>query len=173
MRTLDAAPFNVVMNHPLVRPRLGLPELGVLDLGPLVANPANYAFFNGEGGFLCQSGAPNFPVTYECHTIFPPNANRTRLVQYMHECIRYMFENTPCREIVTQIPDDNYGADKLADLAGFVEHKRVEDAWKPGVGVSHRSLTLDTWRRPCSTGREAGKAFHSAMEPISVETGVS
>lgn len=172
MRTFDVAPFNAIMNLPEVRPRLGADEIGLLDIGPLISDPKNYAFFNGEGGFFCQH-CPDIPSLFECHTIFPPSANRRKLVAFMHECVRYMFEQTPCEEIVTQIPDDNHGADALARMAGFVEYKHMEGAWKGRTGVSCRSLTLDTWLRPCSTSGEAGKAFHSAMEPIPAQEGVS
>lgn len=170
MRTYFADFFNTIINDPAIRHQFGY--TGYLDVTGLLLNTNNYALANDEGGFmfLARPGA-----VYEVHTMFPPTANPLKTVRFMKKAVEYMFTQTPCETIVTQVPDDNKAASKLCDMMGFHEDMHEDNAWKPGVGISYRSLILDRWARGCSTGQEAGKAFpRSAEDPaISANEGAS
>lgn len=60
----DANEINAAINDPSVRPFVGAPEAGELDVSPLI-RPENLFPFGEHGGFLLQWTAPH---TYEVHT---------------------------------------------------------------------------------------------------------
>jgi len=61
----DATRVNSVVNDQHVRPFIGMPELGELDFGPVLENPANIFPFGDHGGFALIWSSP---FTYEVHT---------------------------------------------------------------------------------------------------------
>lgn len=61
----DVARLNEVVNDPAVRPYVGAPDVGHLDLSPLVDDPNNLFPFGEHGGFALIWTAPR---TYEVHT---------------------------------------------------------------------------------------------------------
>jgi hypothetical protein len=61
----DAQAINAVVNDPAVRPFVGAPEAGDLDLAPLVACDENLFPFGEHGGFALIWTAPH---TREVHT---------------------------------------------------------------------------------------------------------
>ena len=64
-RTQDADAVNGVVNHPDVRPYVGMPEIGDLDLSELVGRPEHWFLMGEHGGFALLWTAPK---TYEVHT---------------------------------------------------------------------------------------------------------
>lgn len=169
MRTFDPSLFNKIANEPSLRPTLGPP--GRLDFTNVAADPINYLLVNDEGGFFVQPGLDG--SYFEVHTIFPVGTNPRKVLRFAFQMRDYMFTETPCIRLYTQVPTDNIGADHLSRITGFVEIGFRPNAWKPGVGISDRYLTLDRWRQVCSTAGEAGKAFHSVGESLSVSKGAS
>lgn len=161
MRIFDAVFLNEIANSPFVRPELGGTD--VIDLTATINNVNNFCFQTDSGGFLAIPTVTG-GTTVECHTIFEPGTNARPAIRFMRQCQEYLFTRTNTLEIVTKVPDGNDRADKMATMGHFVEIFRREDAWKPGVGVSYRSLTLDRWLRACSSTLEAGKAFHTLLE---------
>lgn len=65
----DAAAINAVINHPAVRPFIGAPEVGALDIAPILARPENLFPFGEYGGFALVWSAP---ATREVHTYILP-----------------------------------------------------------------------------------------------------
>lgn len=68
-RSHDAARINAVVNHPEVRPHVGAPEIGELDLTELVKRPEHWFLMGGHGGFMLSWSAPG---VREVHTFVLP-----------------------------------------------------------------------------------------------------
>lgn len=68
-RSHDAAQINAVVNHPEVRPHVGAPEIGDLDLTELVARPEHWFLMGEHGGFMLGWSAPG---VREIHTFVLP-----------------------------------------------------------------------------------------------------
>lgn len=64
-RTFDAERVNAVINDPSVRPFVGDPDLGDLDVSDAVKNEMNLAMMGEHGGFLLTWSCPR---VYEVHT---------------------------------------------------------------------------------------------------------
>lgn len=158
-RTMEAVFLNEVANHPSVRPRLG--GLGLLDLAPLIENPANVTLVAEGGGWIFVAMIPGI---YEVHTLFLPHGRGRKFVQAAAHGFRYMFTQTDCLEIVTKCPDDNPGASIASYHLGFRERFRREDAWVPGVGVSYRVFSIDDWFVRDAECAHEGHEFHTMIE---------
>lgn len=168
-RTMSTSFLNEVANHPEVRPYLGGVENPVLDLSPLVEDPRCICLeVPGAGGWILQ---PVLPGVYELHTLFLPEARGRSYFEQAREAIRRVFSETDCLEIVTKCPDDNGGARLAAQLIGFRERFRREDAWAPGVGISYRTFSLDDWFVRDTECKKAGEAFHDALEGAKIAAG--
>ncbi len=111
-RTFEADSLNAVANHPAVRP--WLLGAGPVDMSPLVADCANVALVNDDGGFLLT---PSGLGDYEVHTMFVPGA--VDPLAAARECAAWMFSRTDCMRIVTKVPRANVRARALADAMGF------------------------------------------------------
>lgn len=68
-RSHDAARINAVVNHPEVRPHVGAPEIGELDLTELVERPEHWFLMGDHGGFMLSWSAPG---VREVHTFVLP-----------------------------------------------------------------------------------------------------
>lgn len=66
-RSFDADAVNAVVNDPAVRPYVGAPEEGPLDLSLLVERPEHWFLLDDYGGFLLAWSAPG---VREVHTFF-------------------------------------------------------------------------------------------------------
>lgn len=85
----NAERINAVVNHPDVRPFVGAPEAGALDLSALVARPEHWFLMGTHGGFMLSYTAP---FTREVHTFVLPegrgiwaNAARAAMIDYARE----------------------------------------------------------------------------------------
>lgn len=66
----DVAFINAVVNHPEVRPFIGSPDLGELDLSPAVSRSENLFMIGIHGGFALGWSAPG---VREVHTFILPS----------------------------------------------------------------------------------------------------
>lgn len=168
-RTMNAVFLNEVANHPEVRPFLGAPENPVLDLSPLVEDPRCICLeVTGAGGWILQ---PIMPTVYELHTLFLPEARGRTYFRLARQAVRMVFAETDCLEIVTKCPDDNGGARMAAELMGFRERFRREDAWAPGIGISYRVFSIDDWFVRDDECLASGHEFHKALEAAKIAAG--
>lgn len=168
-RTMDPTFANEVANHPEIRPYLG--GEGKLDLGPIVANPANILLeAPGRGVWLLQR---TLPAVYELHTCFLPEARGREYFSIAKAALDYMFTTTEALEIITKCPDDNGGARMAASLMGFRERFRRENAWESGCGVSYQAFTVDDWYVRSKACFVAGRRFHEDLEAAKVDAGIT
>lgn len=69
VRSHDAARINAVVNHPEVRPHVGAPDAGDLDVTDLVERPEHWFLMGDHGGFMLSWSAPG---VREVHTFVLP-----------------------------------------------------------------------------------------------------
>jgi RimJ/RimL family protein N-acetyltransferase len=162
-RTLEPAFLNAVANDPEVRPWIG--GTGALDLGPLIADPANIALETEHGGWLLVRHEAGI---YELHTLFRKAGRGAAYFQTAAGALDYVFAATDAREIVTRIPGHNRGAAYAAARCGFIERFTRQDAFIDPEGrawdVSYQGLDVDGWMARSDAALEAGRRFHQAIE---------
>lgn len=129
-RTFDPTFLNKVVNHAEVRPWLGMDRGSRLSMDALIANTDNVALVNEHGGFIYVLKAPG---EYEVHTQFLPSGRGALALTAAKESLRYMFGVMGAERIVTDVPDDNNGARRLALSVGF---KHVRDRFDEGGELS-------------------------------------
>ncbi len=168
-RTMAVAWFNEIANLPSVRPWLGHPDLGVLDLKGWVENASNICLIGPEGGFI---GVSLNDGRYDVHSLFAPDHQGT--IEAMREAARYFFLETECTELVTQVPISNVAALGLTKLAGFQFAFERPDAFVNAEGIPevmrYWSLPLARWILRGEMIPE-GQSFHEQLERAKAATG--
>lgn len=61
-------------------------------------------------------------ITYEIHTVLTKNCRAKLAIQAAKLVIDWIFENTDCERLVTQIPESNRLAERLAENAGMTRY---------------------------------------------------
>lgn len=143
-RTHDATFLNQVINHPEVRPWMGEPDAGELDLGPLLTSGYAFGIVEPEcGGFVViyQGGED-----YEIHTMFLPEKRGPIAMNAAREAVDYIFDITDCERLYTQLPNGNGPAKFLAIRMGMVRVPDRPSAWRERGGEGEDwLLTKDAW----------------------------
>ena len=98
-RCFDAGFINRVVNHPDVRPYVGDPDLGELDMTPLVERPEHWFLMGVHGGFLLAWSAPE---TREVHTFVMPEG-RGRWAARARSAMLSYARNNGARRLWTKI----------------------------------------------------------------------
>lgn len=70
--------------------------------------------YQGLFGFTRCNG-----ITYEVHTCLLPKAHGAKAVECTKACSAWMFENTECKRIITNVPEYNTLAKRLAENSGM------------------------------------------------------
>lgn len=70
-------------------------------------------------------------VCYEAHTILLPIA-RGRAVEAANAAIQWMFDNTPCMRLVTNVPEYNAAAIRLSECVGMTQFGRNTKSFMKG-----------------------------------------
>lgn len=100
--TKDSDAVNAVVNHPAIRPFVGEPDAGELDLSALVERPENLFPFGEHGGFALLWTAPQ---TREVHTFILPEGRGKWAREAAREGIE-MARQCGTRLLWTRIPPD-------------------------------------------------------------------
>ena len=125
-RTFDPAFLNQVVNHADVRPWLGQDRASPISMDALIANFENIALVNEWGGFVFAKLGPGI---YEVHTQFLPAGRGERAVTAARQAARYMFKEAKAEVLLTDVPEDNSGALRLALATGFEQLRdRFDDS---------------------------------------------
>lgn len=69
-------------------------------------------------------------ITYEIHTVLEKNCRGDLAIDAAKLVIKWIFENTPCTRLVTEIPTGNIPAERLAINAGMHLYGYNEDSFK-------------------------------------------
>ena len=162
-RTADATAFNVIANHPMVRPWIG--GDGAADLTAVVAEPSNIALLGEAGGFVCMNHGAG---RYEVHSLFDPSRSGQAAIHAMRDAMAYMFTSTPCVELLTKVPVDNLAAKGLARLAGFTPQFESLSAWNAESQklTAFYSLPVEKWALLSRESKRMGAWFHAMLDTI-------
>lgn len=170
LRTRDPASVNACFNHPEVRPHVGLPDAGPLDMSAVLADENNYALAVPHGVFLF---ARDDQDRWEMHTCILPEGRGAAVLPAVHAAFRWMFVHTPCVELITRVPHTNKPAALVARRAGFAHLFTRPAGWHDGADVDYFTLTLDRWRGLDATLAAEGHAFHETLSAAKVAAGIS
>lgn len=162
-RTMNAAHFNEVCNHPEVRPWLKYPVDGPIDTSALLNDPGNYALAALGGGFILIAGPA---ASYEVHSQFVPEGRRHSF-EAMRAGMDYMFTRTNALQLTTFLPDDNPAARGLGMKGGFRDWFKRDLG---GAGVQAR-IDIDDWIANAAELEADGERFHAALEKAKADAG--
>jgi len=126
-RSFDAREFNRILNDPAVRPHVGFPEAGSLDITPILENEDNF-YLAADGGAILFA-ADLEPGIYEVHVNFLENHRGRHAIECIRNADRWMFTHTNCWRIVARVPGNN----RLAAMAARA------------VGLKHKFTRKNIW----------------------------
>lgn len=163
-REYAADTINDVVNHPQVRPWVGTPGQGYIDLTPVVADPRNYLLMGTGGGFVFHQLEPGI---YEAHSQFVPESRGANVLTAARDALYYMFTRTDCIEVRTKVPHGNVGAAVLGRKLRFELQFERDNAWPTEngmVGVGYYAINITQWTKGEDRLIESGHAFHQKLE---------
>ena len=115
--------IKIIMDHPKINPYLydDLAKNTRFDLSILLKIETIYFLIgineiNEKIGIFV--GHPWNSICYEAHTLILPEFRGEETVKIAKEAIRWMFDNTLCKKIVTHVPTFNQKAYALAIKVG-------------------------------------------------------
>lgn len=135
VRSHDAARINEVINHPTVRPAVGMPELDDLDMTPVVERPEHWFLMGDHGGFALTWSAP---ATYEWHSFILPEGRGKWAADARTEAIEYARQHG-ARMLWSKIPPDVPHVDRFARQGGM---KPTNDVIVT-LGVPYRVFNME------------------------------
>lgn len=123
-RSTDSALIKRVITHPAIYPHVAddfSPPPAAYSAEGLVGHPQVYFLAAWDGDELLGLGMfhAHNAVMYEAHTCLLPNAWGERGTRAARAAMRWIFGNTPCRKIVSLVPDGNVLAMRFAKRCGL------------------------------------------------------
>lgn len=106
-RVFDATRINEIVNSPDVFPWVKGAAGGEIDLGPVIAHPANFMLLGEHGGILFKAVQPGI---YEAHTQVLREGRGRWTIDMANAALRWMFTRTDCMEVFSWAPQGNLGA---------------------------------------------------------------
>jgi RimJ/RimL family protein N-acetyltransferase len=141
-RTTDADLIRSVMTHPRVYPHItddGCPP--VEQFAPVLSPAIWYVeAHDGEELLGLWAFVPQNAICWEVHTCLLPNAWGQRGAKAAKEMAAWIWANTDCRRIVTNVPSCNPLAYRFARKAGMVEYGRNTDSFLKDGKLYDQSL---------------------------------
>lgn len=123
-RTFDNARVNEVVNHPSIRPFIGFPEMGELDLSDAVASAQNWFLMGDHGGFALIWSAP---CIHEVHTFILPEGRGKWARDVASVGIEFARSNGDVM-LWTKIPEDQPNVKAYARFMGMKQSgMRIDD----------------------------------------------
>jgi hypothetical protein len=162
-RAFDAAPLNLIVNHPEVLPHVGGAGTGPMDLTPFVQDSSNIALMCDGAAGLFNALAPGI---YELHSMAIPERRGAHVMAVAAACFHLMFTRTAAIEIITRIPPGNAPALAAARKAGFKLEFTTPHGWITPEGslpVAWYRLGIIEWMAAAPGLVERGRWFHEAV----------
>lgn len=129
-RTKDYALIRKIMTHHRVYPHItddGCPP--VEKFHPGESDDLWYILVTDDEPLGLWLFVPQNAVCWEVHTCMLPVAWGERAAAAAKEMAEWIWKNTPCRRIITNVPECNRLALKFAKAAGMVEFGRNEKSF--------------------------------------------
>ena len=171
VRDVSGTKINEIVNHPEVRPWVGLGE-DYLDLTPVAQNNNNIVLVGDWGGIIfyyLQFGM------YECHTQAMPEGRGAWIDRFCTEAARWMFTRTPCFEIMTRVPKPHISAKHLAMAHGFrYEWTREKECqFRNRVcDVDIYTMRIEDWIAHDEELQGIGHRFHDLLHEAAERYGI-
>ena len=117
--TLDEAKIKTTVTHPAIWPHVSDDSCKVDDYTPHMNGVLWLEVVEDQslGVYLVH---PHNSVTYEIHTCLLPIAWGSKARQAGKLVLDWMFANTPCQKVITQVPQTNALALRYAKRCGMV-----------------------------------------------------
>jgi hypothetical protein len=120
----DEALIAQTLRHPRIYPHIsddGCPDPAGLQI-VLNGNLTYLGVFEGDAYHGLFVVHPHNLVCYEVHTCLLPSAWGQCALRATRACMSWLFEQTPCRRIITCVPRGNDLALRLAQRTGLVQY---------------------------------------------------
>lgn len=173
VREFSSERINAVVNNPEVRPWVGLPQQGYIDLTPMVADLRNILLMAEGGGFFFHQQEPGI---YEVHTQFVPEHRGANVLQAAADAERYMFTRTDCLEIRSKVPEGNKAALGFARAMHYELQFERATAWPTEDGpvpVKYFARSINQWANRAPGIGETGHWFHEKLEAAKIVAGAT
>lgn len=170
-RVFSAEPLNEVVNHHEVRPWVGFPWLGRLDLTQAVADPRNVLLMAEGGGFLFIQQEPGI---YEAHSQFLPEHRGENVVTAARDAERFMFTRTDCIEIRSKVPHGNVAAAAFAKKMRYELQFERTHGWQTVEGLvpcKYYARSITQWANQAEELKASGHWFHEKLEAAKIAAG--
>jgi hypothetical protein len=180
-RSFDASEINPILNGESMFRMVGTPQSGYLDLTPVLADKRNILLMADNGGILFAfrdsrrtDGEINYDAcSYMVHTILQKPERGSHGLAGAHNqnvcraAYRWMFTQTDCMTLHTQIPAFNRAASIFAPLLGWVKEFERKSVWPTDDGLvdmSYWTLRYEDWIRKTPELERSGILFHQNLE---------
>ncbi|MEN6505019.1 MAG: hypothetical protein ABFD92_10795 [Planctomycetaceae bacterium] len=170
-RVYSADLLNHVVNHPEVRPWVGFPWLGRLDLTQAVADPRNVLLMAEGGGFLFIQQEPGI---YEVHSQFLPDHRGENVIAAARDAERFMFTRTDCIEIRSKVPHGNVAASAFARKMRYELQFERTHGWPTAEGLvpcKYYARSITQWANQADELKATGHFFHEKLEAAKIAAG--
>lgn len=134
-RCADADLVNLAVNHPDVRPHVGAPDEGELDLGPLVERPEHWFLMGEHGGFALLWTSPR---TYEVHT-FILRSGRGQWANAARSAMLGYAKRHGAERLWTRIPPQARHVERFARQGGMQPTAEMIETF----GAPHRIFMME------------------------------
>lgn len=173
-RDFDARRLNRVVNDPMVKPHVALPDQmdQEIDLTGVVSDRRNVALMCDHGGLLFHWQEPGI---YEVHTQFLEPARGQPAIEFTQAALEWMFLRTSAMEILTKVPVPNVGAAWLAQKVGCRLEFTRDDAWptpQGAVAMKYYAIRWHDWVGKAPGLAERGHEFHEWLTQAKVARGL-
>lgn len=146
----DAALIESAVKHPRIWPHVH--DDGTADpeaFNPFASNALWLAAYSSGEFMGCFMYHAHNSTTMEMHTCLLPKAWGASDL-YARKSVEWIFANTPCRRIITNVPDGNKLAERLAKRVGFVEFGyNPNSIQKGGRLVGQKMLGISKGHQSC------------------------
>ena len=138
-RTFDAEVVNALVNDPCIRPHIGDPDSGALDMAPLLAVPRNVCLTGEHGGFFYHWCAPG---VFEVHTFVLKSGRGAWAREAAKASLSVMRAEYAADMVWTRVAPDMPHVHRFALEAGFVDCGSDDF----DIGGNLVAYNLLTWR---------------------------
>lgn len=110
--------INAVTNHPDVRPFLGAPELGYVDVADVLEEDPSLLVYEYDGGFVLFR--PLEHDVWEIHVAFEPRTWGVSAFSSIQKALKRLFAEEQVRMVLARPPVENVRTVKACERHGFV-----------------------------------------------------